>query len=304
MGKRIVRITLLPMIMVVALVASMGAGAGPAEIEAEHPAEKHEIKTEHPAKKKKKVHVATWIALASAVAAIIAAYISASSVNVAKAQNIAAEQEQLVTITVAIEQAFFGQQAAEEQAAGNLRGEARSYAVANADLSIVAETEADAQAAAVLISNLHGAGVAGIEYITVARALANYGDTALAITYYKDAVNASLYDVPTRADALRFEGALYYSLGQYAMGHQDLMSAAQAFGGHPELSKNLIDNSIAQAYLGDAEYQIQAMGCRVAATDIANAKRAVAPLGTNGTQLTNQVLESEDAAAYRSKCGS
>jgi hypothetical protein len=275
------------------------------EIEADHPAEKHEIKTEHPAKKKKKkLHFATWIALASAAAAIVAAIISASSVNVAKAQNIAAEQQQLVTITVAIEQDFTGQQAAEEQAAGDLTGAARSAAMANADLAIVAETEADAQAAAVLIGNLHGDGVAGIEYITVARALANYGDTALAIIYYKDAVNASLYDVPTRADALRFEGALYYSLGQDASGHRDMMSAAQAYGGHPELTKNLIDNSIAQAYLADANYQIYAMGCRTAATDIANAKRAVAPLGTNGAQLDIQALESEDAVAYSSKCGS
>jgi hypothetical protein len=263
-----------------------------------------EIKTEHPAKKKKKLHFATWIALASAVAAIIAAFISASSVNVAKAQNIAAEQQQLVSITIAIEQAFSGQQAAEDQAAGKLTGTARSAAVADADLAIVAETTADAQAAAVLISNLDGDGVAGIEYITVARGLANYGDTAMAITYYKDAVNASLYDVPTRADALRYEGGLYYALGQDAIGHQDMMSAAQVYGGHPELSKGLIDNSIAQAYLVDAEYQIQANGCHTAATDIANGKRALAPLGTNGPQLTIQALEGEDATAYSNKCRS
>ena len=152
------------------------------EIRAEHPAEKNEIKAEHPAKKKKKPHFATWIALASAAAAIIAAFISSSSVNVAKAQNIAAEQQQLVTITIAIEQAFSGQHAAEDQAAGNLTGTARSAAVAEADQEIVAETTADAQAAAVLVDDLNGDGVAGIEYVTVARALANYGDTALAIT--------------------------------------------------------------------------------------------------------------------------
>jgi hypothetical protein len=62
---------------------------------------------------------------------------------VAKAQNIAAEQQQLVTITIAIERAFNGQQAAEDQAAGNRTGTARSAAVAQADLEIVAETTAD-----------------------------------------------------------------------------------------------------------------------------------------------------------------
>ena len=220
----------------------------------------------------------------------------------AKAQNIAAEQQQLVTITVAIEQAFSGQQAAEDQAAGNKTGTARSAAVAEADLEIVAETTADAQAAAVLINNLHGEGVAGIEYITVARALANYGDTALAIAYFKDAVKVSPHDVATRVDALRFEAGLYYSLGQNAIGHRDMLAAARAYDGHPALSKALIYNSIAQAYLGDAGYQILANGCQTAAIDMANAERAVAQFGTNGANLTVQTLENEDKAAYRSKC--
>jgi hypothetical protein len=272
------------------------------EIKAEHPAEKNEIKAEHPVKKKKKLHFATWIALASAAAAIIAAFISSSSVNVAKAQNIAAEQQQLVTVTIAIEQAFSGQQAAEDQAAGKLTGTARSAAVAEADQEIVAETTADAQAAAVLINDLNGDGVAGIEYVTVARALANYGDTALAITYYKDAVNASVHDVPTRADALRFEASLYYSLGQDAIGHQDMILAARIYGGHPVLTKSLIDNSIAQAYLEDAGYQILANGCQTAATDLADAKSAIAPLGTNGPNLTVQALDSEVSVAYSKKC--
>jgi len=261
------------------------------------------VETGHPVKKKK-LHLATWIALASALAAVIAAFISSSSVNVAKAQNTAAEQQQLVAITIAIEQAFSGERAAEDEAAGNQTGVARSTVVAQVDQAVVAETTADAQAAAVLINDLHGQGVAGIEYITVARALANYGDTALAITYYQDAVAASRHDVPTRANALRFEASLYYSLGQDAIGHQDMIAAARVYGGHPELTKSLIYNSIAQAYLGDAGYQILANGCQTAATDMANAKRAIAQFGTNGANLTDQALENEDATAFRSKCSS
>jgi hypothetical protein len=262
-----------------------------------------EIKTEHPAKKKKKLHYATWIALASALAAIIAAIISASSVNVAKAQNVAAEQQQLVTITIAIEQAFISENAAEDQAAGNLTGTARSAAVANAQLGVIAETTADAQAGAVIINDLHGDGVAGIEYVEVARALANYGDTAQAITYYNDAVNAPPHDVPTRANALRNEAALYYSIGQDSIGHQDMIAAAHIYGSHPELTQGLIDNSIAQAYLGDAGYQVLANGCHTAATDLADAERAIAPLGINGANLTVQTLEGADVAAYKKKCG-
>lgn len=263
-----------------------------------------EIKTEHPAKKKrKKLHFATWIALASAAAAVIAAYVSASSVNVAKAQNIAAEQQQLVSITISIEQAFSGEQAAENQAALGLTGTAKSTAVSEVDQNVVAETAAYAQAAAVLISNLHGNGVAGIEYVEVARALANYGDTALAISYYQDAVNASQFDVPTRADALRFEAGLYYSLGQRSTGHQDMIAAATIYNGHLELTQNLIDSSIAQAYLEDAGYQILADDCQIAATDMADAQRAVTPLGgITGSNLGDQALDGGVVTAYNKKC--
>lgn len=263
-----------------------------------------EIKTERPAKKKrKKLHFTTWIALASAIAAVIAAYVSASSVNVAKAQNIAAEQQQLVSITISIEQAFGGEGAAENQAAVGLTGTAKSTAVSEVDQNVVAETAAYAQAAAVLINNLHGNGVAGIEYVEVARALANYGDTALAISYYKDAVNASLFDVPTRADALRFEASLYYALGQRSMGHQDMIAAATIYGGHLELSQNLTDSSIAQAYLEDAGYQIIDGDCQVAVTDMTDAQHAVTPLGgISGSNLGDQALAGADVAAYKKKC--
>jgi hypothetical protein len=270
------------------------------EIETEPPANK----TEHPAKKKrKKLHFTTWIALASAVAAVIAAYISASSVNVAKAQNIAAEQQQLVSITIAIEQAFDGERAAQNQAVVGLTGTAKSTALSEVDQGVVAETAAYAQAAAVLINNLHGNGVAGIEYVQVARALANYGNTALAISYYKDAVNASLFDVPTRADALRFEASLYYSLGQNSIGHQDMITAATIYNSHLELTKNLIYSSIAQAYLEDAGYQIIADDCKIAGTDMADAQRAVTPLGgITGSNVGDQALAGTVVAAYKKKC--
>jgi hypothetical protein len=263
----------------------------------------NEIKTANPAKKKrKKFHLTTWIALASAIAAVVAAYISASSVNVAKNQNTVAEQQQLVTITVAIEQAFDGEQAAENQAAANLTGTAKSAAIVQAQEGINAETAAYGQAAVVLINDLHGNGVAGIEYIDVARALANYGDTPLAITYYNDAVNASLFDVPIRADALRAVATLYYSLGQNSIGHKDMVEAATIYIGRVEMNRTLMDSSIAEAYLSDAEHQILIGDCNIAATDITDAVRAVTPLGPGGANLIAQTLNSEDVTAYKKKC--
>jgi hypothetical protein len=234
--------------------------------------------------------------------AIIAAYISGSSVKVAESQNVAADQQQLVSITIAIEQAFSGQRLAEEQAGANLTGTAKSAAIADADLAIVTETAADAEAAATIINHLHGNGVAGIEYVTVARALANYGNTPLAITYFNDAINASLNDVPVRADALRYEAGLYYSLGQSALGHQDLISAAQVYNGQLEINKGLKGNSIAQAYLVDAGYQITIGGCRVAASDLLDAEHSLTPLGVGGANLTVQTLTSADVTAYHKRC--
>ncbi len=47
-----------------------------------------------------------------------------------------------------------------------------------------------------LIGDLHGAGVAGIEYIQVARALDGASDTSLALVYYNDAVSARRMTCP------------------------------------------------------------------------------------------------------------
>jgi len=256
--------------------------------------------------KKKKLHIATWLALASAVTAIIAAWISAGQVRIAAAQNIAAEQEQLVTLTTTI-----AQQLAQEQASGNqsaasqgqatLLGPLDVEAEPNASPVVVAELTADGQAAAVLISSLHGNGVAGIEYVEVANALAAGGDMAQALTFYNDAVNAPPGDAVTRATALREEAGVYYLLGRNATGHQDMLEAAKVFTGHVVLAQSLIERSIAQAYLADSGYQILIKGCQVAVADIRGAENALeelspsspddAPLLALGQQDADDVAE-------------
>ena len=163
---------------------------------------------------------------------------------------------------------------------------------------VVAELTADGQAAAVLINSLHGTGVAGIEYVEVANALAAGGDMAQAITFYDDAVNAPPGDVVTRANALRNEAAIYYSLGQNATAHQDMMDAARLFTGHVVLAQSLIERSIAQAYLADTYYQILIKGCRVAIADVRAAAQALAGLGLNSPSDASLVaLAAQDITA-------
>ncbi|HTP16943.1 MAG TPA: hypothetical protein VMK13_14055, partial [Streptosporangiaceae bacterium] len=112
---------------------------------------------------KKKRHIPTWIALASAVAAIIAAFISGLQVNVARQQNVAAEQQRLLTLTVDIAQQFAQWQKTLDQAGGTLTGPAEMTALSAASVAIYTRVTADGEAAAVLITNLGRNRVAGIE---------------------------------------------------------------------------------------------------------------------------------------------
>jgi tetratricopeptide (TPR) repeat protein len=256
----------------------------------------------NPKKKKKKPHIATWIASASAVVAIIAAIISYEQVNVASQQNIAAEQQQLVMLTTSIAQQFAQEQATLDQAAGTLTGAARTAALSNAGMGITEQLEADGEAGAVLITNLNGNGVAGVEYATIGRALAAGEDTAQAISYYQDAVDAPPHTAGTRAEALRGEALLYYSLGRSVTGHADMMGAIKAYSGHPELTQFDIDTSIAQSYLLDAQNQLYINGCEIAAADMTAAEKALSPLGGAGETTTITELYNSDISAYRKLC--
>ena len=255
---------------------------------------------------KKKWHAATWIALASAATAIIAAAISFNQVNVAGEQNTVTEQTQLVALTTTITS-----QLAQAQASGNQSGNQSAASnltqvtgEANAVQGVVAELSAEGQAAAVLIKSLHGNGVAGIEYVQAARALQTGGEEAQAITFYKDAIAVSRADVGTRGDAWRFMASLYYSLGQNVTGHRDMMTAARIFMGRVELTHSLIEESIAQAYLGDAYYQLLNDSCHVAITDLEAALRAVDASGLKSSSAdpTLFALADQDTAAAHTKC--
>jgi hypothetical protein len=241
--------------------------------------------------------------LASAATAIVAAVLSANQINVAAAQNIVAEQEQLVTLTTTIAQQLAQGQASRNQSAASqglatLLGPLQVQGESNASQVAIAELTADGQAAAVLINSLHGNGVAGIEYVEVANALVAGGDMGQAITFYNDAVNAPPGDVVTRANALRNEASIYYSLGRNVIAHQDMMAAARLFTGHLALAHSLIERSIAQAYLADSYYQILIKGCQVASADVQAAEHVVAGLGPSSSDdATLVALANQDATA-------
>jgi hypothetical protein len=222
------------------------------------------------------------IALATAIGGLLAAGYAAYSVHVASQANLAAEQEQLLTLTTNIGEQFAGQQAALNKAAAGLTGAQRTQALADENTGLAGQITAEGEAAQVLIGTLHGNGVADIEYIEVGRALANAGDTGAALTYYQDAVTAPPRDVVTIASALRNAGALEFSLGNIRTGHHDMMRAVAVFRGHQGLvSKYDLANDMAQGYYGDAEYQYSDTppGCAAANADMADAQRLLAPVG-------------------------
>jgi len=252
----------------------------------------------------KKRHI-DWVALVSAIAAVFAAAYTFWSAHVASEQNIAAEQQQLLTITTSIAAQIANQQSAITQAAGTLTGAARTNAIDSASVGIGNELTADGEAAQVLITKLDGNGVAGVEYVQVGKALAGYGgDTADAIDDFEAAVNAPPYSPDTQANALRNEGVLRYTLGEEAAAHQDMMRAVSMYAGQPELTQEDIRNSIALSYLIDAEYQIPPPpgGCHTAAVDLQDARQELAPLGSAGEDTENAELISSDMTAYQSKC--
>ena len=251
---------------------------------------------------KKDRRAATWLALASAVTAVAAAVISGVQVHVASEQNIAAEQQELLALTTDIAQQFAQQQANIRQAAGNLTGQERTMAISAANIAMTTHLVAEGQAGAVLITKLHGNGVVGMEYIQVGRALAMGDETTETIAFYKAAMDAPPRAAGTRATALRYLASLYYDLGQPVTGHDYNMKAVRVYGGHRELSRFKTHNGMAQSYLVDAKAQLRLGGCKIAAADMAAARRTLSVSGVSGQTSTNKGLYRANVVAYGKRC--
>ena len=233
-----------------------------------------------PAAEQKERHVSTWIAIASALTAVVAALISGFQVNLAGREHADTERQQLVSLTTLIAQQL-------------------AQLTDSNETTMVAKLTVEGQAGAVLIRDLHGDRVAGTEYTQIGRALEMSGYTADALTYYKDAVNVSRHEAATHAEALRYLGLAYYSLPRPELAHQAFMQAVKVYNGHLVEAPEVINNSIAQAYLLDAEGQLD-YSCRTAQTELKVAQNTIAPADENSVVKYDMNVVPKE---YKSKCG-
>jgi hypothetical protein len=224
-------------------------------------------------------HASTWIAIASAVTAVVAAVISGLQVNLASREHADTERQQLVSLTTTI-----AVQLAQSAGSSGAR---------------VAELTVEGHAGAELIRDLHGDGVTGTEYTQVGRAMENPGYTAEAIIYYKDAINASRHEAITNAEALRYLGLAYYSLLRPKLAHQALMQAVKVFRRHLVEPPDYTANNVAQAYLLDAEAQLD-YSCRAAHTELTDAQNTMAHVDANSVVRYDMNVVPKE---YKSKCG-
>jgi flagellar basal body-associated protein FliL len=247
-----------------------------------------DIKTESPPEKnppkKKEPSLSTWIALGSVVVAIIAAVIASWQVNVAIQQNIATKQQQLVTLTSTIAQQL----------------DQVTPPTSNGQQALSDELTIEGQTAEGLISELNGNGITSVEYEKVAKALTYGTDAAQAIAYFQDAVNTPPHDVGVQSEALRQEGNLYYDLGQPATGHDYIMRSIQIFSAHLLMSQVAKDNEIAQAYLNDADQQLNINRCTTAAAEIMAANKLLSQAGF--VNATNAPGLASERTKYNQKC--
>jgi hypothetical protein len=248
--------------------------------------------------RRRSVNFSAVIALISALAATGSAVYTYSQVQVSRQQNIVAEQQQLLSLVVAIEQ----EPALLAQATATLTGST----LINTDIAYQNEIVADGETAVLLIEALRGQGVTGIEYYQVGLALESGGNNGLAITYFGKAAGIA-EDPDTLASALRDEALLRYRLGNAAndsTAHQEMMSAVNAYRGQYVTSTEFEQNA-ALSYLEDAEYQIVINGCRAAQADLNRATQAIVSLGSSASIAAadrNKLLMAQDQASLKLHC--
>lgn len=230
--------------------------------------------------KQKDRHASTWIAVASAVTAVVAAVLSGLQVNLASSEHADTERQQLVSLTTLIATQF-------------------AQLTDSNVTTVVAELTVEGQAGTELIRELNGDGVTGTEYSEIGRALEKSGYTAQGITYYKHAVDVSRHEAETHGEALRFLGLAYYTLPRPELAHQALMQAVKTFSGHLVEPPDYIANDIAQAYLLDAEGQLD-YSCRTAHTELKVAQHTMAHFGENPVVKYDMNVVPKE---YKSKCG-
>jgi hypothetical protein len=234
--------------------------------------------------------------LVTAVAGTFAAIYAHGQIAAADEQKVVAQQQELLTLVVDIEQ----EPAAEQRATAPLKG----TPLLDTQVQFQDELTSYAQAAQLIIGNLASQEVSGFEYVQVGKALAASGSNFQALKYFQRAAAAHGATPDTRAAALRNEAGVRYSLHVTGLAHQENIQAVQVFAHYPDLTRTDADNNMAQSYLDDASSEIAAGNCQLALADQQGAARVLGTLpDRNRTEATvNRVLTSDDAASYQKRC--
>ena len=235
--------------------------------------------------------------LVTAVAGTFAALYAHGQISAADQQKIVAQQQELLTLVVDIEQ----EPAAEERATAPLHG----TLLLNTQVQFQDELTSYAEAAQPIIGNLaKDSGVPSFEYVQVGKALAATGNNYTALTYFQRAATAHVATPDTRAAALRNEAGVRYSLGEAGLAHRENMRAVWVFAHYPDLTRSDAGNNTAQSYLADASSEISVGNCSIAQADQQAAARVLGTLpDRNRTEATvNRVLTSDDKISYRKHC--
>ena len=231
------------------------------------------------------------------IATVFTAWYAHGQIQAADQQKVVAQQQELLTLVVDIEQ----EPAAEQRATTPLHG----TLLLNTQVQFQDELTSYAEAAQLIIGNLaKGAAVSSFEYVQVGKALAATGSNYAALTYFQRAVAAHGATPDTRAAALRNEAGVRYSLSEAGLAHRENMQAVQVFAHFPDLTRPDADNNTAQSYLVDASSEIAVGNCSIAQADRQAAAQVLRTLPDRSrTEATvNRVLTSDDTISYRKHC--
>jgi hypothetical protein len=194
---------------------------------------------------------------------VLSAYYAYSQVQVGKAQNQAAAEQQLMTVVTEI--------ATLNGSGGTTTQVASSVADRNEQLTY-------GQAGQALISSLPPSDITATDYVQVGKALETGGDYASALALY-DAVAPNPQDPDAFANAKRNAALLWYQLAENpglsaaarnadeASARSDMVGAADAYAESEYVDLNDEVESIALTYFDDAAYQSM-INCATARGDL------------------------------------
>jgi hypothetical protein len=235
--------------------------------------------------------------LVTAVAGTFAALYAHGQIAAADEQKVAAQQQELLTLVVDIEQ----EPAAEERATAPLHG----TRLLNTQVQFADELTSYAEAAQLIIGSLARGEVTSFELVQVGKALSDSGNDALALRYFHRALAAQSATPDTRAAALRNEAYVRAQLGEIGRAHDEDMQAVRVFTGFPEETRSFEANNLALTYNDDAADELAARNCQLAHADLHNVRLLfgrghLAPRRVEET--SDSSMTSADQASYEKVC--